>query len=64
MATTDPLLWRTRLANPAATLGTATAIHFTFPDGMDFPSGSVFGMSQVAGSVNATLDVTLVGYEL
>jgi hypothetical protein len=62
VTTTDPKLWGGRVANPAATLNTVGTMHYSFPDGIDLPSGSTFGISE-NGLVNGILDVSINGYE-
>jgi len=63
IATTDPKMWGGRLANPSAVLNTVGTVQYTFPDGIDLPSGTAWGISENGASVNGLLDVSVNGYE-
>jgi hypothetical protein len=63
IATTDPKIWGGRLANPSAVLNTVGTNQYTFPDGIDLPSGTAWGISENGASTNGILDISVNGYE-
>lgn len=63
VVTTDPVLWRTRLSTNSAVSLTAGWTTVSFPDGIDLPSGSAFGISSTSQATTGLYDVSINGYE-
>lgn len=63
LAITDAPIWRARVGTNSAVQNSVGSVAQNFPDGIDLPSGTVFGFSGVAGAATGGWDVTLTGYE-
>jgi len=63
LVTTDPALWRGRVSSNSTVQQSAGWMSATFPDGLDLPSGTVFGFSTIASVTTGAWDISLNGYE-
>jgi hypothetical protein len=59
----DPFLWRTDISTNNALANGTGSLSASIPDGIDLPSGTVFGVSNLASAATGFWELAINGYE-